>query len=337
MSSKKQKIIKITNEGLKNNYIEDYDFSKWSPKLFDEMINIKIISKNEEEIIFDITGIDPSVVNSLRRIMIAEIPTMAIDTVIINQNTSIIPDEVFAHRLGLIPIMADANDFEEKKSNEEFTEKNSMKFELKVKCSKDKKGNIIHEEIFSGDLIFIPQGEQKKNFYDNKNKKYNIGLVHDDILLNKLKPGMEIDLECYCIKGIGKTHAKWSPVCTAYYKLLNDIKILKNVQNNEAEQLKQLCPCGVFKINSKGNLEIEDVRKCTSCRECIRQEKFKDFISLGKIADHYEFHIESVGMYTPESIFFRAIDVLKNKINFWHELLNEKMQNDINKNDKIKK
>jgi DNA-directed RNA polymerase I and III subunit RPAC1 len=47
--------------------------------------------------------------------MIAEIPTMAIETVIINQNTSIIPDEVLAHRLGLIPILADANDFEEKK------------------------------------------------------------------------------------------------------------------------------------------------------------------------------------------------------------------------------
>ena len=39
---------------------------------------------------------------------------------------------------------------------------------------------------------------------------------------------------------------------------------------------------------------------------------------------HYEFHIESVGMYSPESIFFRAIDVLKKKIKVCHELLNEK-------------
>jgi DNA-directed RNA polymerase I and III subunit RPAC1 len=27
-----------------------------------------------------------------------------------------------------------------------------------------------------------------------------------------------------CEKGIGKTHAKWSPVCTAFYRLLPDIK-----------------------------------------------------------------------------------------------------------------
>ena len=69
------------------------------------------------------------------------------------------------------------------------------------------------------------------------------------------------------------------------------------------------------------------MRECTSCRECIRHEKFKDFIELGKIADHYEFHIESVGMYKPEIIFFRAIDVLKEKIKICHDILNEKNKN----------
>jgi DNA-directed RNA polymerase alpha subunit len=47
--------------------------------------------------------------------MNAEVTTMAIETVIINQNTSIIPDEVLAYMLGLLPILSDANDFIEKK------------------------------------------------------------------------------------------------------------------------------------------------------------------------------------------------------------------------------
>ena len=325
MSSKKQKIIKITEEGLRNNYIENYsDNQNWTPQIFSQITNIEIKSKTKEEIVFDIKGIDPTVVNTLRRIMIAEVPTMAIETVIINQNTSIIPDEVLAHRLGLIPILADANDFEEKKENDDFNEKNSIKFIMKVKCEKNKNGKIINEQIFSRDLILEPLGEQKNKFYDEKNKKYKIGLVHDDIYLNKLTPGMEIDLVCYCTKGIGRTHAKWSPVCTAYYKLLNKINILKEINGNDAEELKQLCPKGVFIVNKKGNAEVGNIRECTSCRECIRQEKFKDYIELGKIADHYEFHIESVGMYSPESIFFRAIDVLKKKIKVCHELLNEK-------------
>ena len=325
MSSKKQKIIKITNEGLKNNYIENYsDSQNWTPELFSKLTNIEIKSKTKEELVFDITGVDPTLVNTLRRIMIAEIPTMAIETVIINQNTSIIPDEVLAHRLGLIPILADADDFEEKKENEDFNEKNCIKFTLNVKCEKNKNGIINNEQIFSRDLNLEFLGDQKNKFYDNKTKKYTIGLVNDDIYLNKLAPGMEIDLVCYCVKGIGRTHAKWSPVCTAYYKLLNKINIIKEISGNDAEELKQLCPKGVFIVNKKGNAEVGNIRECTSCRECIRQDKFKDFIGLGKIADHYEFHIESVGMYTPESIFFRAINVLKNKIKIWHELLKEK-------------
>ena len=325
MSSKKQKIIKITNEGLKNNYIENYsDSQNWTPELFSKLTNIEIKSKTKEELVFDITGVDPTLVNTLRRIMIAEIPTMAIETVIINQNTSIIPDEVLAHRLGLIPILADADDFEEKKENEDFNEKNCIKFTLNVKCEKNKNGIINNEQIFSRDLNLEFLGDQKNKFYDNKTKKYTIGLVNDDIYLNKLAPGMEIDLVCYCVKGIGRTHAKWSPVCTAYYKLLNKINIIKEISGNDAEELKQLCPKGVFIVNKKGNAEVGNIRECTSCRECIRQDKFKDFIELGKIADHYEFHIESVGMYTPESIFFRAINVLRNKIKIWHELLKEK-------------
>ena len=116
MSSKKEKIIKITNEGLKNNHIENYlDNINWTPEVFNKMTDIEIKSKTEEELVFDIKGVDPTLVNTLRRIMIAEVPTMAIETVIINQNTSIIPDEVLSHRLGLIPILADANDFIEKK------------------------------------------------------------------------------------------------------------------------------------------------------------------------------------------------------------------------------
>lgn len=39
---------------------------------------------------------------------------MAIEKVFIYQNTSLIPDEVLAHRLGLIPIQADARNFIEK-------------------------------------------------------------------------------------------------------------------------------------------------------------------------------------------------------------------------------
>ena len=53
-----------------------------------------------EKIEFDIRGIDPAMSNTLRRIMIAEVPQMAFDRILIYNNTTLIQDEVLAHRLG---------------------------------------------------------------------------------------------------------------------------------------------------------------------------------------------------------------------------------------------
>jgi len=71
-----------------------------------------VLSVDEEEIVFDLIGAEPPLANALRRILIAEIPTMAIEKVNMWQNTSIIPDENLAHRIGLVPIHADPRLFE---------------------------------------------------------------------------------------------------------------------------------------------------------------------------------------------------------------------------------
>ena len=134
MSTKKSKILPIDEAGIKGAQIEEYqnDPSQFTLLSFQEDTDIKIISKSSEELVFDITGIEPPVANALRRILIGEIPTMAIETVIIHQNTSIIPDEVLSHRLGLIPIFANADDFQYKRENDEFNENNSLTFKLQV-------------------------------------------------------------------------------------------------------------------------------------------------------------------------------------------------------------
>lgn len=105
-------------------------------KHFIENCDIAVKRLDKEEIVFELRGIEPPLANALRRIMIAEIPTMAIEKVEMWQNTSVIPDENLAHRMGLVPIAVDPRIFEFRQEGKPFTSENSLRFKLHVKCTK---------------------------------------------------------------------------------------------------------------------------------------------------------------------------------------------------------
>jgi DNA-directed RNA polymerase II subunit RPB3 len=65
---------------------------------------IEILQIAPQYIQFILSETDTSMANALRRIMIAEVPTLAIDLVEYAENSSVLNDEYIAHRLGLIPI-----------------------------------------------------------------------------------------------------------------------------------------------------------------------------------------------------------------------------------------
>lgn len=76
-----------------------------------QKFRISLVRLSHDELEFDMVGVDAAIANALRRVLLAEVPSMAIEKVFINNNTSIIQDEVLAHRLGLIPIKADPRKF----------------------------------------------------------------------------------------------------------------------------------------------------------------------------------------------------------------------------------
>ena len=134
-----------------------------------------------------------------------------------------IQDEVLAHRIALVPLNTDPSYFEfRSKTQDQATDRNTLVFKLDVTCTRKPKTAVArgtkkaehepeeiynHSTVTSGDLTWEPQGEQGELFGSNLPRPTN-----ENVVLAKLRPGQEISMELHAVKGVGKEHAKWSPV-----------------------------------------------------------------------------------------------------------------------------
>ncbi|XP_026481005.1 DNA-directed RNA polymerases I and III subunit RPAC1-like [Ctenocephalides felis] len=307
-----------------------FDDEQWSFKKFKSDLKIVIVRMEALEMEFDMIGVRPAIANAFRRLMLSEVPTMAIEKVYIYNNTSIIQDEVLAHRLGLIPLRADPRLFEYKsEESDEGTERDTLEFELKVKCTKktsNQNDSIRFEDlynnhnVYSGMIKWIPKGSQNTIY-----SAEDVGPVENDILISKMRPGHEIDLKLLAVKGVGKDHAKFSPVATAFYRLLPEIYLTRPVLNDEAQLLQKCFSPGVIEIHKTedGNKAafVKDARYDTCSRNVYRYPNLADAVIMSRVRDHYIFNIESAGALRPEVIFIEAVRVLKNKCRLFIEEL----------------
>lgn len=275
-------------------------------KDFKKNLKVKVLSCTDELLRVDVSGVDASIANAIRRVMISEVPTVAIDKVHLWQNTGVIQDEILCHRLGLIPIWVPEIDPIEsaKEEGDDFDVSGAIKFKLHVKCPMDyPKGQNLH--VYSKDLVFEPQSKQQQEMVKAPHP------VHPDILIAKLRPGQEIECELFCLKGTGKIHAKWSPVCTASYRLMPDITILQQQTGDAARHLVELCPKNVFDMED-GVAVVKRPRDCSACRRCI-EEIPSGIVELAKVKDCFLFTVESTGCIPAAEIFARALGILKSK------------------------
>ncbi|CAG8577018.1 9150_t:CDS:2, partial [Racocetra persica] len=143
---------------------------------------LRIQELTAEKVKFILTNVDLSMANALRRIMLSEIATIAIDMVEFELNTSVLADEFIAHRLGLIPL--------------DSTEAEKIKYS---RAKEDITKDVTSRDLVSSDPRFTPIQEGPKD---------------PGILIAKLRKGQEIKVKCIAKKGVAKEHAKWSP-CAA--------------------------------------------------------------------------------------------------------------------------
>lgn len=298
----------------------------WDLDAFRKTFSVSVTSNTPRAITFDLVHIDASIANAFRRICMAEVATLAIETVFVQNNTSVIQDEVLAQRLGLVPLTGNPGairamtwyrkDVMPDGSDRPPTIDNTIVMKLNMECTRRPNApkNATHPDelyenhsVYAKDLVFEPIGAQKQRFGDDPIRSAN-----PDILLVKLRPGQVIECEMHAHKGYGKDHAKFSPVCTATYRLLPVITLKEEIRGKSAERLAKCFPRGVIEV-VEGLAVVKRPRNDTVSREVLRHEEFKGKVQLGRVRDHFIFSVESTGQFDADYIFLEAVTVLQAK------------------------
>jgi DNA-directed RNA polymerase II subunit RPB3 len=162
-----------------------------------------VLKRQPTSITLNVTNIDTKTMNKLRISIMSEIPTIAIDTVTIDQNTTSFLDEILAHRLCLVPIQiidpsilncscpCNTNTLLDANNEDNACGGCQIEFELSTTCNSG-------EGYVTTSLL--------------RTKSDKVKMAYSDIPIVQIQHGQTLAFKAKTQKGIGDTHAKWSPV-----------------------------------------------------------------------------------------------------------------------------
>jgi len=250
-------------------------------------MKINILEKNEKKISFVLEESNPAFANALRR-SIRNIPTMAIETVDIEDNTSGLYDEIIAHRLGLIPLKFDPK-----------------LFNLKEECGCNGKGCSRCEVI----LTLEAEGPCIVKASDMKSNEPSVKPADPDIPIVELLEKQRLKFEAVAQLGRGSEHAKWQAAIVGYkYK-----PIIKITGSEGLDKAVAVCPKNVFK--KEGSVvKIANPEKCDLCMKCTEVSKS---VSVKGDDTSFVFDVETTSGFTaPEILLLALEDLEKNSKSF---------------------
>jgi len=257
-------------------------------------MQIEVVAKEKKlnRLTLLVKDVTPTFMNTLRRNIIDEVPTMAIKEVEFRKNSSALYDEIIALRLGLIPLTTDLKSYnlpEECTCNGE----GCLKCTLKLTLSKKTPGMVYASEIKSKDPKVRP--------------------AFPEMPIVKLLKGQELEFEATATLGRGKDHMKYSP-CHCWYRNVPEIECDKV---KDAGKIIKVCPTNVFEV--KGNrLNVKNVNACILCGACADAD---ENMKLNIKTNQYLMYIESFGQLEPEEILKQGITVLDKQLDEFEKII----------------
>ncbi|EIJ88857.1 DNA-directed RNA polymerase II subunit RPB3 [Nematocida parisii] len=253
------------------------------------MVKIEIEEVTEESIKFTLEGCTLGMANALRRVIMTEIPTLAIDIVQFDKNYTVIPEEMTTDRLGLIPIESSLVEkylYPKDCSCKSFCKNCSISIVLDVKNDGQTPMTVTSKSLFveGGDPI-------------------NIGDPRYPSIITRLGHKQSIKCKCIAVKGIGKKHSKWSPVSTVAFGYDED-NSLRHTKFWHEKSINKEWPAPWFSDKSTPAQSEEYVHSADPSK--------------------FYFNVEVVkGSLKPMEVLSRAVQVLKDKLKHVRDALED--------------
>jgi DNA-directed RNA polymerase subunit D len=266
-------------------------------------VKIEVLEKNETNLRVIVKEADVPLMNALRRIALAEVPSMAIDEVVMIENSSILQDEIVAHRLGLTPLKTDLESYnlpEECNCQSEFGCP-----QCRVTLTLDAESKEGTRTVYSAELV---------------SENPDVVPVSDKIPLIKLAKGQKLKLEAYARLGKGKNHAKWQPVAVCAYKYFPKIEVPAK-KCKDCQKCVDICPKKVFTVKDE-KIDVRDLLACNLCMDCVEACPTEPKgIKVEWEKNAFIMNIESTGVLPPEKILLEATKILDKQLKEFEEQL----------------
>ncbi|MFH1849872.1 MAG: DNA-directed RNA polymerase subunit D [archaeon] len=247
-------------------------------------------NKTKNRISFIMRGAPISYANGLRRIMLEDVPTMAIHEVEFKKNSSLLYDEIIAHRLGLVILKTDLKSYN---LPDDCPCKGAGCARCQLKLTLKSKGAGL---VYASDM---------------KSKDPKVKPVYPKTPIAKLVEGQELELVATACLGSGKVHSKWSP-CHAYYKYRPVIDIQKKC--DACSKCIEACPLEILeKKAGKVVVNKDKALKCHLCNACVDACE-KGAIITSESSSDLIFNIESWGQLTNKEIISQALGIFDKKV-----------------------
>jgi len=200
-----------------------------------DLPSLEVINKDSKKISVKLKEVPLQYANALRRVCLNGVPIFAIDTVDIIENSSVLPDEGLAHRLGLIPIKTDLARFNEPSKCDCQSEAGCSN--CRVMLVLDSGDSDVTRTVLSNEL---------------SSEDDSIKPISDKISIVQLVQGQRIKVECYARLGRGTEHAKWN---SANISTLTDTdkkdESVLTVESTGALSPEQIILAGVDEVSNR--------------------------------------------------------------------------------------